>query len=150
MRGGEAGLPSTWIVGQVDPGPRSPAVVKAGGPITREERDLPANDATQPLGGTARLRRCTRFYAPAGAIRSGEGIQRSRRQGDLRTASDFLAAALTDNSASLPLASATESSMVVRLTCLKWLSPFVSKQSGMCTLSARPLIRLLDALLSVT
>ncbi|MDW9701814.1 hypothetical protein GOC40_32035 [Sinorhizobium meliloti] len=41
------------------------------------------------------------------------------RQSAIVTASDFVAAALTDNSASLPLASATESSMVVRLTCLK-------------------------------
>lgn len=32
---------------------------------------------------------------------------------------NFLAAALTDHSASLPLASATASSMAVRLTCLK-------------------------------
>lgn len=41
------------------------------------------------------------------------------RRSAIVTASDFVAAALTDNSASLPLASATESSMVVRLTCLK-------------------------------
>lgn len=73
------------IVGQVDPGPRSSAVVKARGPITREEHDQPATDATQPLGGTARLRRCARFLLLFRLGAAIEGIQRSRRQGDLRS-----------------------------------------------------------------
>ncbi len=53
------------------------------------------------------------------AHRAGIQPLPATRRSAIATASDFLAAALTDNSASLPLASATESSMVMRLTCLK-------------------------------
>lgn len=70
------------------------------------ESDRPATGVTQPLGGTARLPRCSLLQAPVtprrAAIRSREGIQPvpATRRSEIATASDFLAAALTDNSAS--------------------------------------------------